>query len=60
MDEIDERENKGISLVIRPPKALDISKTEKNPKKIQATYDLGRSEALKRLDEIKKFLNIES
>lgn len=60
MDEIDERESNGISLVIRPPKALDISKTEKDPKKIQATYDLGRNEALKRLDEIKKFFNIES
>lgn len=59
MDEIDDRESKCISLVIRPPKALDISKTERNPKKIQATYDLGRSEALKRLDEIKKFLGIE-
>lgn len=60
MDEIDERESKGISLVIRPPKKLDISKTERNPKKIQKAYDLGRAEALKRLDEIKKFLNIES
>ncbi len=59
MDDIDEREKEGISLVIRPPKKLDISKTEKNPKKIQKVYDLGRNEALKRLDEIKSFLNIE-
>ena len=42
------------------PKNLDISKTERNPKKIQKAYDLGKAEALKRLGEIKKFLNIES
>ena len=58
MDDIDDRENKGISLVIRPPKKLKIGTMEKNRKKIQAVYDLGREEALKRLDEIKTFLNI--
>lgn len=58
MDDIDLREKEGISFVIRPPKALKIKKAEKNPKRIQEAYNLGRSEALKHLDEIKKFLNV--
>ena len=55
---INDREEKGISLVIRPPKKLKVKSAENNPKKLQKAYDLGRSEALKRLDEIKEFLNI--
>ena len=55
---INDREEKGISLVIRPPKKLKVKSAESNPKKLQKAYDLGRSEALKRLDEIKEFLNI--
>ena len=58
MDQIDDREAKGISLVIRPPKKLKIGTMEKNRKTIQKIYDLGREEALKRLDEIKEFLKI--
>ena len=58
MDDIDDRENKGISLVIRPPKKLKIGTMEKNRKRIQKVYDLGRKVALERLDEIKEFLNI--
>ena len=58
MDDIDYREREGLSIVIRPPMKLKISKTERNPKKIQKVYDLGRSEGLKRLEEIKKFLGI--
>lgn len=58
MDEIDEIENSGISLVIRPPRNLHIGTSEKSRKKLQEVYNLGREEALKRLDEIKKFLNI--
>lgn len=58
MDDIDYREMEGLSIVIRPPMKLKISKTERNPKKIQKVYDLGRSEGLKRLEEIKKFLGI--
>lgn len=56
MDDIDYREKEGISIVIRPPKKLKISKTETNPKKIQKVYDLGRTEGLKRLPEIIEFL----
>lgn len=58
MDDIDYKEMEGLSIVIRPPMKLKISKTERNPKKIQKVYDLGRSEGLKHLEEIKKFLGI--
>ena len=56
MDEIDEREQNSISLVIRPPKALNIGHTEKNPEKLERVYQIGRAEAERRLDEIISFL----
>ena len=56
MDEIDEREKNGEAIVIRPNQKLDLSKTEKNKDKLEKAYQMGRLEALKRLEEIKKFL----
>lgn len=50
------REQEGAAFVIRPPKALDMSRTEHDPAKLQAAYDLGRQEATRRLDELKAFL----
>ena len=58
MDEIDKKEENGSCLVIRPPKKLDLSKTEKSQEKLEAAYQIGRQEALKRLDEVKKYLSI--
>jgi len=54
---IAQREEAGAAFVIRPPKALDMSRTEHDPVKLQAAYDLGRKEALRRLEELKAFLN---
>ncbi|MCR5784562.1 MAG: patatin family protein [Eubacterium sp.] len=56
MDIIDEMENTGEALVIRPPKSLGIGRTEKNPDELERVYQTGRSEAYKRLDDIKSFL----
>lgn len=53
---IHQQEKAGAAFVIRPPKALDVSRTERDPAKLQAAYDLGREEALRRLDELKAFL----
>lgn len=56
-DYIDEMESNGNLLVLRPDGPLDISKTEHNEKKLRKVYECGRETALKRLDEIKKYLN---
>jgi predicted patatin/cPLA2 family phospholipase len=42
--------------VIRPPEALKIGHTEKNPAELDRVYQLGRREAVKRLPEIDQFL----
>lgn len=53
-----ELEEKGEILVIRPTKTVDIGRMEHNPDKIQAQYDVGKKDALDRLEEIKDFLNV--
>lgn len=57
LNEIRKRENMGEALVIRPQKPLGIRRTEKNSEKLDRVYQAGRCEALKRLAEIKQFLN---
>ena len=56
MEEIGRREKDGSSLVIRPPEALRIGHTEKNPAELDRVYRLGRREAEKRLPELLRFL----
>lgn len=56
MEEIKEREQKGISFVIRPPKALEISRTENNTDELERVYQMGRKEAQNALPKLKEFL----
>lgn len=56
MEEIEKRELSGEALVIRPPEALGISRTEKDPDELERVYLTGRAEAQRRLEEIKDFL----
>ena len=56
MEEIAEREEEGTTLVIRPPEALGISRTEKDPVELRRVYEVGREEAERRLEEVKAFL----
>ncbi|MBQ6361284.1 MAG: patatin family protein [Lachnospiraceae bacterium] len=56
MEEIAEREEAGTALVIRPPEALGISRTEKDPVELRRVYEVGREEAERRLEEVKAFL----
>ena len=58
MEEIKERERAGEALVIRPPEALGISRTEKDPDELERVYQEGRKVAAERLAEIKEFLQI--
>lgn len=57
MDELDEIEDSGKSIVIRPPEPLGISRTEKDPEELERAYQTGRKVAEERLGEIKEFLN---
>lgn len=59
MDMIKTREKEGKALVIRPDAPLGIGRIEKDPDELDRVYQLGRSEALKRLSEIKAFLMCE-
>lgn len=56
MAEIEEREQKGISFVIRPPKSLEISRTENNPDQLERVYQIGRKEAKNALPKLRSFL----
>lgn len=52
-----DKEHKGEVLVIRPPKDLDISRTCKDPEELERVYQIGRKVAMKKLEEVKKFLS---
>ena len=56
MQEIDQRETAGKSLVIRPPESLKIGHTEKNPEELERVYQMGVHEAEMRLEDIRDFL----
>ncbi len=56
MEEIKKREIEGTSFVIRPSKALGISRTESDPKELERVYQEGRKEAEKTLEDLKRFL----
>ena len=56
MAEIDEKEARGEILVIRPPEALGISRTEHDPEELERVYQIGRAEAQKALPRVRAFL----
>lgn len=51
-----EKEGKGEILVIRPDGDLPVGRTESDPEKLKKTYEMGRKEAEKQLENIKRFL----
>lgn len=53
---IEEQEQAGKIVVLRPEEALPVQRTERNPEKLQQTYDIGRAQAQKRLEEVQSFL----
>ena len=55
-----EQERAGNAFVFRPTKPLNVSRTTHDYKEMNRVYQQGRDEALARLDELKKFLGIES
>ena len=59
LDYIARREKAGELLVIRPPEALPIGRTERDPEKLRRVYEIGRQTAQARLAEIQKFLHLQ-
>lgn len=56
LEEVERQESAGTICVIRLPKPLRIGKMEKNPDELERVYQIGRQEALDRLEEVKAFL----
>lgn len=53
---IEQMEQEGSVLVIRPEAPLNIGRLENNPEKIQGIYDMGYQDGMKKIDEIKRFI----
>lgn len=53
---IEEREKAGDVLVIRPEAPLPVSRVEKKPERLKEAYEIGRAMAMKRLEEVRTFL----
>ncbi len=56
--ELTEWEKEGRAFVIRPSREIAISRTEKDPEKLQLTYDLGVSDTTALLDSLREYLNV--
>lgn len=56
IDLIEKYESAGKIIVLRPSKTLKIKRVEKDTAKLQNMYDLGVSDCLNKLDEIKTYL----
>ncbi|MBQ7934876.1 MAG: patatin family protein [Clostridia bacterium] len=57
LKEIERLEQAGEIFVIRPSANLGIGRIEKDPAKLEAQYNLGRADALAKINELKKFLS---
>ena len=55
---IKKKELDGSAFVIRPSKPLEIGRLEKNPEEVQKIYDIGRKDALDKIDALKNWLSI--
>lgn len=56
LDELDRLEAQGRVFVIRPPKPVTVSRTEKDRGKLQALYDEGRAEGERKLEALHAYL----
>lgn len=56
LEEVKQMEASGRAFVIRPSHPVTIKRTERDPEKLQALYDLGRADAAKLMDDMRHFL----
>lgn len=54
---ISKREKEGACLVFRPSKKLDMRMVRNSPENLQRAYDIGRADAMARLDEVREFIS---
>ncbi|QHS22455.1 patatin family protein [Virgibacillus sp. MSP4-1] len=57
MDYLEEQEEKGNVLIIRPKEKLDVGRIEKNPVKLQRLYDQGYEQAKMDTERIQTFIS---
>ena len=57
LKDLEKLEKSGDVYVLRPKVDLVASRTERNPQKMQDTYNQGRELALEEVEKIKAFLN---
>jgi len=55
---IKKQEKDGVAFVIRPSAALNVKTVEDSPERLQKAYDLGRSDAMNCLEQVKCFINL--
>ena len=60
MDLIEKYEDENKIIVLRPSKLVKVKRVEKDKNKLQSIYDLGVSDCMNKLDEIKEYLNIKT
>lgn len=60
VEELVRWEKEGRAFVIRPSEPIEISKMERDPKKLQAVYDLGRADARKEIGNLLVYMRWES
>jgi len=58
MDLIEKYEAENKIIVLRPSELIKMKRVEKDTNKLQRMYDLGISDCIKKLDEIKEYINI--
>ncbi len=56
LDEVERLQKAGEIFVLCPSSPITISRTERDPEKLQQVYDLGRKDALNHLETMKRFL----
>ena len=60
MDLIEKYEAENKIVVLRPSKLIKMQRVEKDTNKLQAIYDLGVSDCIKKLYDIKEYLNVKT
>ena len=59
LDLIEQLEKSGEIFVMRPSRKVKIKRLERDPRRILEMYELGRSDAKNKLQEMKKFLGLD-
>lgn len=54
---LDKCNERGKTLVIRPPEALGVGSMETDPEQLERVYQIGRKVGMEKLEEVRKYLN---